>query len=144
MYLYDTKERLLNEFSQLHGIYPAIQVEDVTFTSPNVWLQNGCNARVTITAKPTSTKVKGSVVIYYNRFRVDDALCNIVLPGKPGDYSTTHDVVKMLREIYQIPAYEEDFFLVNILATATTITLTPRIDALGWLPPHPVNLVFGT
>lgn len=142
MYLRDTKERLLTEFSALHGIVPPIQVTDVDFVNAGVWLQNQCNARVTIQAKTTSTRIKGSIVINYNRYRVDDALKDVKLVGKPGDYADTTAVLKMLHDVYGIVAYPEDFFYSIINPAATAVTLTPRINALGWLPPYPVTLRF--
>jgi hypothetical protein len=142
MYLQDTKEKLLNEFSALHGIVPPIQVTDVDFVNAGVWLQNQCNARVTIQAKAGSNRIKGSLPIYYNRYRIDEALKDVKLIGKPGDYANTTAVLKMLSDVYDIVAYEEDFFFDTILPTATSVTLTPRINAIGWLPPHPVTLSF--
>jgi hypothetical protein len=142
MYLPDTKEKLLNEFSALHGIVPAIQIKDVDFVNAGVWLQNDCNARVTIQAKTTSTRIKGSQVVYYNRYRIDDALKDVKLVGKPGDYANTTEILEMLRSVYDIAVYDEDFFFGTILPAATSVTLTPRINAINWLPPYPVTLHF--
>lgn len=142
MYLHDTKERLLTEFSALHGINPAIQLTDVDFINAGVWLQGQCNARVTIQAKTTSNRFKGSLPIFYNRYRIDEALKDVKLVGKPGDYANTTAVLKMLREVYGIVAYEEDFFFNTMSSGATSVTLTPRLNAIGWLPPYSVTLHF--
>lgn len=142
MYLYDTKEKLLVEFSRVHGIVPAIQVSEVTFTNAGVWLQGACNAKVTITALTDTPRFKGSSTIYYNRYRIDEELRDLVLPGKPGDYINTTEVTDMLRDVYGISLYDNDFYHTNILSTATEVELETKIDAVGWLPPYVLTLKF--
>lgn len=142
MYLHDTKERLLTEFSKLHNIVPPIQVNDVDFTNAGVWLQNQCNARVTISGKASSNRVKGSIQLFYNRYRIDEKLNGVKLVGKPGDYADTTAVLSMLKNVYGIVAYPEDFTYNIISPIATSVTLIPRISAIGWQPPYSVTLSF--
>lgn len=140
MYLKDTKESLLNAFNAVTGLN--LTVDDVNFQSPGVWLQDGCNAKVTIAAKATSEYAKGTVEILYNRWPAQELIGNIRLVGNPGDYQTTQDVLRYLREVNQVPAYDEDFYHEPIDLTSRTITLTPRVDGLVFLPPEPVTLSF--
>lgn len=142
MFIFDTKEQLLTDFNKLYQVNPPIQLKDVQFVEAGVWLQNECNARVTITAAPTSDNFKGSSVVYYNRFRMDEELRDVRLPGTPGTYKNTYEVLTMLREVYGIPAYPEDFPNNAISATATTVSLTPRLTALAWQPPYAAVLQF--
>uniref|UniRef100_A0AB39CCX6 Virion structural protein n=1 Tax=Pseudomonas phage RVTF4 TaxID=3236931 RepID=A0AB39CCX6_9VIRU len=140
MYIKDVKETLLNAFNKKTGLN--LTVADVNFQSPGVWLQDGCNAKVTIAAKATSEYATGMCEILYNRYKVADALVDIRLDGNPGDYANTTDVLRYLREVNNVSAYDEDFYHVEISPTATSVVLTPRIDALVWLPPDPVTLIF--
>ena len=140
MILKDVKESLLNAFNTETGL--SLTVGDVNFQSPGVWLQAGCNAKVTVAAKATSNYVRGTVEILYNRYDVADALGNIRLMGDPGAYANTLDVLRYLREVNGVSAYDEDFYHEDIDPAATEVVLTPRIDALAWLPPLPVTLRF--
>lgn len=140
MFLFDTKSELLNEFNKVSGL--KLQLKDVTFTNAGVWLQNACNAKVTISATASSNIATGSVDLFYNRWRIDEFLANVKLPGKPGTYATVKDVLKMLREFYQVAVYDEDFPLDPISPTATSVTITPRLTSVSWQPPYPVTLSF--
>ncbi|WDS62264.1 virion structural protein [Pseudomonas phage D6] len=137
---YDVKEALLNRFNKATG--QNVQLDDVNFINAGVWLQNACNAKVTIQAKTTSNDYGGTIDLLYNRYRIDEYIPDLVLGGKPGDFATNHEVLAYLRSVYQLPAYPEDFNLATISPTATSVTLTPRINAIAWLPPYPVTLRF--
>lgn len=140
MFLPYTREQLLNAFNKANKTN--IRLQDVKFVNAGVWLQAGCNARVTVQALPTSENVSGTFEILYNRYEIADTLKGIRLAGKPGTYKTTHDVVKWLREQNGVDAWEDDFFLSNIAANATTVSLIPRVDSVSWLPPNPLVLTF--
>jgi hypothetical protein len=140
MYVLDTKQTLLNKFNKATG--KKVLLEDVDFVNAGVWLQNACNAKVTIRAKASSNDFTGEATLFYNRYRIDQFLPDVVLNGKPGDYATTEDVLRYLRVTYQIPAYDTDFYTGAIDPTATEVVLTPRIDSVAWLPPHPITLKF--
>lgn len=140
MLLLDVKQSLLNKFNKVTG--KNVQLADVNFVNAGVWLQNACNAKVTMQAKATSINFTGAVTLFYNRHRIDEFIPNVKLVGKPGTYRNTTDVLKMLRDVYQLSTYDEDFYQETISPTATSITITPRIDALAWLPPYPVTLGF--
>lgn len=142
MFIYDPREKMLNEFSKLHGINPPVQLSDVRFTQAGVWLQGACNARVTVTASTESDNFKGKVVMYYNRYRGDQELKDIRLGAQLGAYANTYEVLAMLRKVYGLPMLESDFFLTDISPTATSVSLVPRADAVVWLPPNPIVLQF--
>ncbi len=138
MYIYDTRARLLTLFSKKYNIVPAIQVADVTFVGATTWLQGGCNARVTIQARPESLRFSGSVSINYNRWRIDQELRGLKIVAKPGDFTNTMEVLKVIRETYGIPVYDEDFNFMSIGPDDLGATLTNRPDALGWQPNYSV------
>jgi len=137
---YDVKTALLNRFNEATGLN--VKLADVSFVNAGVWLQNQCNARVTMQAKTTSNDYGGSIDLLYNRYRLDQTIPNVVLGGPRSNFATIHDVVAYLHDVYQLPAYVEDFNNNAISPSATTVVLTPKIDALAWLPPSGVTLRF--
>jgi hypothetical protein len=140
MFLLDTKQTLLNLFNKATGL--KVQLSDVDFVNAGVWLQNACNAKVTIRSKASSNDFTGEATLFYNRWRLDETITDGRLSGKPGDFATTEDVLKYFRDVYQLPVYDSDFYTGAIDPTAREIILTPRIDAVAWLPPHPVTVMF--
>lgn len=138
MHTQDLKKRLLQAFNKRYN--RNIQVEDVDFVGAAVWLEAGCNSKVTIKAKASSDLFTGQFEIMYNRYRLDESLNGLRLSGGPGTYKTTQDVLKFLREKCGVSAYDEDFGNVPISPTATSITLTPKTDATAWLPPYGYTL----
>lgn len=142
MYIKDIKESLLNAFNAETGL--SLKIDEVTFRNPRLWLQAGCNTKVTVSAKETSDYARGSVDILYNRYPVSDALKDILLDGEPGRYQTAIDVLRYLREVQNVSAYEEDFEAAIYGPADLEVVLTPTSDALVWLPPDPVTLRYSS
>ncbi|BEG72394.1 virion structural protein [Pseudomonas phage PA1C] len=140
MHVKNMKSKLLQQFSIQNKLDPAIRPEDVIWTGIEIWLQNGNNSRATIQAVGTSKYFKGQKQIFFNRYRIEEALNGVVIPGKRIDYSTIHDVIKVLRDKVTVPV-DTDEFLDGPL-TGNTVILKPTTRSLAYIPTSQVELSF--
>lgn len=143
MLVRDVKSALVRAFNLKNKPKVPLQVSDVDFVNVQLELYNACNAKVTLQAKASSVNFQGSVVVRYNRGRLDQWCRNMVVPGKRSDYATNHAVITKLRQVYGLPLSTDDVAQAAIPATGN-IRLTPKVDALGWLFTYSADLPFET
>lgn len=138
----DFKGALLQAFNTTNKLNPPLRLEDVIYGGTGVWLQGLCNTRVTISARIGNGLLIGARTLFYNRRRADQVLLGMTVPGKPGDYPNTNAAVAALAEKYSASIYVEDFFNRTLTPDMTTVLLTPRGDALVWLPVFGLELPY--
>lgn len=118
-----------------------LQLEDVTFGAPELFLQGNCNSRVRITAKDTSVVALGTAVIHYNRQRIDTFLKGVRVPGKSSDYASSQDVIQALADLYGFPLDPNDFVF-SAIVPGQTAYIQPLNTCIGFFQNFTVNLPF--
>lgn len=137
-----TRQSLITAFNKANAFKEPLQLADVTFGTPVVFLQNLCNSRVLINAKGTSVNFKGSKYVFYNRRRLDDMLRGLKVPGRAADYPTTRDVAAKLQAVYGVPIDADDITGAAVIPGSTTVSLQPRGDCVGFFTQYPAVLSF--
>ena len=140
MHVSNMKIKLLQQFSLRNNIEPPVRPDDVIWTNLEIWLQNGNNTRVTIRSKPESNNFSGLQTIYFNRWRIEEVLTGITIPGKRDDYETVHDVIVVLRDKLTLPVDTTEF--IDNPITGNTVVLKPTILSMSYLPLSEVELSF--
>lgn len=140
MHVANMRTKLLQQFSIQNKLDPAIRPEDVIWTNIEIWLQNGNNSRATIQAVASSNHFKGQQTINFNRYRIEEVLHGVVIPGKRSDYTTIHDVVKALRDKVTAPVDTEEFL--DGPLGGSTVVLKPTIRSMSFIPTSQIELSF--
>lgn len=136
----DVKQSLLSEFNRLNKVKPILQLGDVNFSVPEIWLQGQCNSRINIVAKADNVNFGGVQTLYYSRRRLSDDLKGIKIPGKSSDYTRFYEVLRVLRETMGVPLYENEFLDRNISGSTVNIATTP--SCVGYLPADQITLEY--
>lgn len=140
MFPLDIKRTLLAAYSRANGFTRAIRPEEVTFGLATLWLQGGCNTRITFTAVEDNGFFSGSQEIFYNRLRLDLYTQGLAVPGSRADYTTIHEVVDALVDQYGLPLTRTE--IINGTPDAESVTLQPVSNSLGWFNSYPATLPF--
>lgn len=140
MHITNVKQALLNDYNKANNIKPAVTLNDVQWDNIEIWLQGDCNSRVTIRALPTSTKFTNSQVLYFNRRPIEKDLFGIKIPGKPSEYNTNRDVLRVLKNTLGVPVEADEFIEQNI--SGDTVLLVPSARCMAYLPNSSVVLEF--
>lgn len=140
MIITNIKQALLNHFNSDNRVSPPIKLTDVNFLTPEVLIQGDCNTKVTFQATSNSDNWGGTKTIYYNRRRIQDDLQNVKIPGKPGDYKTLYQVLKVLREKLGVPVYDVEFLDKSI--SGSTVTIEVNFSSMAYLPNSIVTLPY--
>jgi hypothetical protein len=141
MYFTHARQQLVDELNRTNVFTAPLTVDDVTFGVPEVFLQNLCNSRVLLTAKPDSVHSTGSRYVFYNRLRLSEYLLGLKMPGKPGDYSGTKAAAKAMSALYGLP-FDDSDISEQFPLSGTTVTLQPRNDCIGFFPQYPATVPF--
>jgi hypothetical protein len=136
----NVKQSLLNQFNLANRISPPIQMTDVNFLTPEIWLQGLCNSRVVIQAAATSNEFAGQETLYFIRRRIEEDLVDVKVPGKPSDYRRYYDVLKVLREKLGLPLQESEYLDKAFSANVFQIDVTTV--SMAYLPGGSITLQF--
>lgn len=117
-----------------------LQLEDVRFSNPELYLQGACNSRIQIIARDGNVRFKNAGYVFYNRRRLDRFLTGIRVPGKPSDYNFTTEVVEALRDQYRLPLLPDEFITGGI--SSTVVSLQPLNHCVGFFTNFPAVLPF--
>jgi hypothetical protein len=137
-----SRQSLAAEFNRLNKLPAPLSADDLTFGTPVVFLQGLCNTQIQITAKSTSINFKGTETVYYNRRRLDELLMGLKVPGKAADYPSTREVAAKMQAVYGVPFDQDDVTGVTVAPGATTVSLQPRGDCVGFFPQYQAILSF--
>lgn len=140
MLVVNVKQSLLTEFNRLNKVKPAVQPDDVNFSTPEVWLQGQCNSRVNIVAKADNESFGGVQTLYFIRRRLSQDLRGIKVPGKSSDYARFYDVLRVLREQMGVPLQESEFLDRAISGPTVNIATTP--SCMAYLPSDQITLEY--
>lgn len=140
MVITNIKQALLNGFNQQNKVKPPVQLTDVNWSSPEIFLQGQCNSRINIVAKTTSDNFEGSRTIYYTRRRISDDLKGIKIPGKSSDYTRFYEVLAVLRTKLGVPVFENEYLDRPISGPTVNIATTPV--CLAYLPADQITLEY--
>lgn len=136
----NVKQALLNQFNSDNRVQPPIQLEDVNFLTPEIWLQGECNSRVVIQGAASSNDFGGSETIYFYRRRIEQDLLGVKVPGKPSDYTRYFGVLKVLREKLGIPLMESEYLDKAFSGNVFKIDVTTV--SMAYLPGGSITLEF--
>lgn len=128
------RQQLIDGINANNDYDNPLTLDDVTWGTPALFLQNLCNTRITATIKPTSVHFvpNSTKLFYYSRIRLDAYLRGLKVPGTAADYSTTQEVMAALIDAYALPLVATDFALLSVPA-GDTITVQPRSDNMSFL-----------
>ena len=132
MYPKVVRQQLVDALNKGNNYSRKLALDDVTFGTPALLLQNQCNSVITATARPTSVNFTGAKQIHYTRLRLDAYLRGLKVPGVAADYGNTQEVMAALIKAYALPLVATDFALL-VVPNAPTITLLPRGDNMSFL-----------
>lgn len=133
MYPKVVRQQLVDALNKGNNYPRKLALDDVTFGTPALLLQNQCNTVITATAKPTSVNFTGSKSLHYSRIRLDAYLRGLKVPGTAADYSNTQQVMAALIAAYALPLVATDFALLSVPQGVPTVTVQPRGDNMGFL-----------
>jgi hypothetical protein len=136
----NVKQSLLNQFNIDNHVSPPIQMTDVDFLTPEIWLQGECNSRVKIQGSASSNDFGGQETIYFIRRRIEADLLDVKVPGKPTDYSRYFDVLRVLREKLGLPLQESEYLDKAFAGTVFKIDVTTV--SMAYLPGGSITLQF--
>ena len=136
----NVKQSLLNQFNLENRITPPVQMADVDFLVPEVWLQGACNSRVVIQGSTTSNDFGGQDTLYFIRRRIESDLLDIKVPGKPSDYRRYFDVLKVLREKLGLPLQDSEYLDKAFSGSVFRIDVTTV--SMAYLPGGSITLQF--
>jgi len=119
-----------------------IQLDDVVFDKPELYLHNLCNSRIKIKAKDTSVHFKNEGVVFYNRLRLDYYLKDIRIPGNKGDYANTHQVVDALVEAYGFDFSSDEFTFAQVDVNESTVSLKSLDSSIAFFTNFPATLSY--
>ncbi len=136
----NVNQSIISSFNQANKVKPALQLDDITFSVPEVWLQGECNSRVTIIAKPNNNNFEGEQTLYFIRRRLSEDLRGIKIPGKAADYTRFYEVLKVLREHLGVPLQESEFLDREISGPTLNIVTTPA--CMAFLPSDQITLEY--
>lgn len=129
MFVGNLKRQLLINYSRINNI-PTIKESDVKFRGLTTVNTNGCNTRVTI--ESVNNNFSGSGVIYYNRYNIADYFRGFNIPTYVGYFKTKYELIRFLREAWNMPLFEEEFEDDSI--TTKGFILTPLNTSMHFLP----------
>lgn len=136
----NAKSALLKHFNVSNRIHPNVELSDVTWGPPEIWLQGECNSRIEIRAAAASNGFAGTETIYFKRRRIEDDLRGVRIPGKPDDYVRFFDVLKVLREKMGIPLLNDEFLDRNLVGSTVKIDVTAV--SMAYIPGGSVTLTY--
>lgn len=129
MFVGNLKKQLLINYSRVNNI-PTLKESDVRFRGLTTVSINGCNTRITI--ESVGSNFTGSGVIYYNRYKIADYFRGFNIPTYVGYFKTKHELIRFLRESWNMPLFEEEFEDAPI--TLKGVILTPLNSSMHFLP----------
>lgn len=136
----NVKQALLNQFNVDNHIGPPIQMDDVDFLVPEIWLQGLCNSRVKIQGSATSNDFGGQDTIYFIRRRIEADLLDVKVPGKPSDYRRYYDVLRVLRDKLGLPLHESEYLDKAFAGSVFKIDVTTV--SMAYMPGGSITLQF--
>lgn len=136
----NVKQSLLNQFNLENRISPPVQLTDVDFLVPEIWLQGACNSRVVIQGSVASDEFGGQETIFFVRRRIEADLLDVKVPGKPSDYRRYFDVLRVLREKLGLPLQESEYLDKAFAGPVFKIDVTTV--SMAYLPGGSVTLQF--
>ena len=136
----NVKQALLNHFNVANRISPPVQMKDVDFLTPEIWLQGINNSRVKIQGAALSNDFGGQETLYYIRRRIEADLLDVKVPGKSTDYHRYHDVLRVLREKLGLPLYESEYLDKAFSASVFKIDVTTV--SMAYMPGGSITLQF--
>ena len=139
-YIEAPKDALVRALNANNALVPPLKATEVTFGSPEVWLQGVTNTRILVTS--TGNDYSGSDTHYYSRVRIYDHFAGHVIPGKASDYPTVRDAIVAFYNKYQLPYDPDDLVSGAVSPVATTVTLQGRTSSLMFVPNLTVVLPF--
>lgn len=140
MVITNVKQAILTAFNIANKVKPAVTLNDVNWSAPEVWLQGACNSRVNIVSKVGSDNFGGTQTVYFTRRRIEDDLKEVKIPGKASDYTRLFQVLAVLREQLGIPLMESEFADRAISGSTVTISTTPI--CMAYLPAGVITLEY--
>lgn len=140
MLITNVKRAVLNQFNLSNNIVPQVNVDDVNFLVPEIWLQGECNTRVAVQAATSSVNFAGGVTLNYNRRRADLDLRGVKIPGRATDYTRTYQIYAVLREKLGVPVVDTEYLDQPFNGTVFNLVITPV--SLAYLPGFNITLPF--
>lgn len=140
MIVTNVKRVLLNAFNIANHITPAVQMDDIDWLTPEVWLQGSCNSRVTIQTSAAATEYNGSETLYFNRRKAEEDLRGVKIPGKATDYTRVYQILTAMREILGIPVQNNEYL--DQPFSGNTFTLNVTTISMAYLPGSSITLEF--
>lgn len=140
MLVTDVKRVLLNQYSVQNRINPPIELKDVDFLVPEIWLQGQCNSRVKIQGSSASVNFGGQQTLYFNRRRIEDDLEGVKVPGKASDYTRLYQVLKVLRERLGVPVQDAEYL--DRAISGNSVTLTATTTSMAYIPGSTITLSY--
>lgn len=131
------QHRILAALNAANPLFPIdLNPNMVEIVNPQLFLGSGglTNTRATLQAKVTSIPVQhftGSIYIYYNRLNLQRVLSGCIVPGRNTDYTTSHDIVEVLKSKYKVPIEVSDILPI-ITGDVEDILITADFTSVGY------------
>lgn len=140
MIVTNVKQAILIQFNLDNSVLPPIKEEDVNWLVPEIWLQGDCNTRIVMQASTLSDNYGGSVVLYYNRRRVDLDLHGVKIPGRATDYTRNYQIYAALRDQLGVPVHDVEYPDQPFSGDVFNLVVTPV--SMAYLPGFDITLEF--
>lgn len=140
MIVTNVKQALLNHFNVDNRIHPPVQLTDVDFLVPEIWLQGQCNSRVVIQGSAASNEFGGAQTLFFNRRRIEEDLEGVKIPGKPSDYTRFYQVLKVLRDKLGIPVQDAEYL--DRAVSGPTVKIDVTVTSMAYMPGSSITLEY--
>lgn len=140
MLIVNVKQALLTAFNLQNKVKPPVSMNDINWSTPEVFIQGQCNTRIRMVARSSSNSFGGEQTLYYVRRRLSEELRGIKVPGKSSDYARFYDVLAVLRDTMGVPVFDNEFLDRTI--TGPTVTITTTVSSVAYLPADQITLEY--
>lgn len=137
-YTINARDRLVEEIIY-SDVQEFVEINDIVLGDVSVSTEHGGNTRISVKIFDNTTEeLVNSIAVYIVR---DDM--NVVLPlfDIPKEallgYTTTHEILPLLRDTYGVNLLEEDVILEDFATNFSTISAA--LDSYGWVGTYDFN-----
>lgn len=138
----DLKLKIAAKISSLHPEKKTLKLNEFAIEQIYFEMTGGANTRITVKILDNCKYFKGSVIVRYKRFNIEQYLKGLELPEHLKEYGNLHSILDELKYTYGLPFNKEQYPDITINVNTTSVTLYPYEDTLEFIPLTSIEIPF--